>query len=223
MNEENQSTAVETPPALEPATRKAVLGAAARLFVERGYDAVSVREIVKAAGVTKPALYYYFGSKEGVALAIMRDLMQAADSIRQESFESARDIRGALVRYVNGMLAFAAQHKPDLAFGFSCWFGRSSVRELAEKTSEYDCKVNAEWIAFMQRRGMEAARAANLVRVFWALLMQELLRVAHCPRWAGEGEGVAETIAGLALDGALAWGSEQGGQRTMTSRLGGST
>ncbi|MDH6227705.1 MULTISPECIES: TetR/AcrR family transcriptional regulator [Streptomyces] len=41
-----------------------LLAAATRLFAERGYDRTSVQEIVEAAGVTKGALYHYFGSKE---------------------------------------------------------------------------------------------------------------------------------------------------------------
>src|SRR5215471_7252303 len=44
---------------------------AARLFAARGYDATSVREIVEAAGVAKPTLYYYFKSKEGLASALL--------------------------------------------------------------------------------------------------------------------------------------------------------
>ena len=36
-----------------------------------GFDATSVREIVEAAGVAKPTLYYYFGSKEGLAQALL--------------------------------------------------------------------------------------------------------------------------------------------------------
>jgi AcrR family transcriptional regulator len=44
---------------------------AARLFADRGYDATSVREIVEAAGVAKPTLYYHFQSKEGLASALM--------------------------------------------------------------------------------------------------------------------------------------------------------
>jgi AcrR family transcriptional regulator len=41
-----------------------LLAAATRLFADRGYDGTSVQEIVAAAGVTKGALYHYFGSKE---------------------------------------------------------------------------------------------------------------------------------------------------------------
>jgi AcrR family transcriptional regulator len=44
---------------------------AAKLFAEKGYDATSVREIVEAAGVAKPTLYYYFRSKEGLAQALL--------------------------------------------------------------------------------------------------------------------------------------------------------
>lgn len=45
--------------------------AAARLFANRGFDATSVREIVAEAGVTKPTLYYHYGSKEGLGQALL--------------------------------------------------------------------------------------------------------------------------------------------------------
>ncbi|MFE7613253.1 TetR/AcrR family transcriptional regulator [Streptomyces celluloflavus] len=41
-----------------------LLATATRLFAEQGYDRTSVQEIVDAAGVTKGALYHYFGSKD---------------------------------------------------------------------------------------------------------------------------------------------------------------
>ena len=55
---------------LSPVARH-IARSAARLFAERGYDATSVREIVEAAGVAKPTLYYYFRSKEGLAQALL--------------------------------------------------------------------------------------------------------------------------------------------------------
>ncbi len=48
--------------------------AALELFTRKGYAATSVREIVAAAGVTKPVLYYYFENKEGIYLALMEQL-----------------------------------------------------------------------------------------------------------------------------------------------------
>jgi TetR/AcrR family transcriptional regulator len=52
--------------------RLRLLAAATELFNQRGYAAATVREIVEAAGVTKPILYYYFRNKEGVYLEILR-------------------------------------------------------------------------------------------------------------------------------------------------------
>jgi AcrR family transcriptional regulator len=51
--------------------RTRLLNAAVRVFDRKGYHAASVREIADLAGVTKPALYYHFGSKEGLLLAIL--------------------------------------------------------------------------------------------------------------------------------------------------------
>jgi TetR/AcrR family transcriptional regulator len=44
---------------------------ALELFAARGYDAVGVQDIVDAAGVTKPTLYHYFGSKRGLLDALL--------------------------------------------------------------------------------------------------------------------------------------------------------
>ena len=41
------------------------------LFARKGYDATSVREICESAGITKPTLYHFFGSKDGVLQALV--------------------------------------------------------------------------------------------------------------------------------------------------------
>jgi AcrR family transcriptional regulator len=64
--------------------RERLLIAAVRLFASRGYTATSVREIVEAAGVTKPVLYYYFRSKEGVFHAIMQEAIAAHRAVLDE-------------------------------------------------------------------------------------------------------------------------------------------
>ncbi|MEU8248123.1 TetR/AcrR family transcriptional regulator [Nonomuraea sp. NPDC048916] len=48
----------------EEPVRQRLLGAATRLFAERGFESTSVQEIVLAAGVTKGAMYHYFSSKD---------------------------------------------------------------------------------------------------------------------------------------------------------------
>lgn len=51
--------------------RERLLHAALTLFTTHGYAATTVREIVENAGVSKPSLYYYFQSKEGIYLELI--------------------------------------------------------------------------------------------------------------------------------------------------------
>ena len=58
----------ETPQA---SSAERILNTALDLFAVKGYDATAVREICEAAGITKPTLYHFFGSKDGVLQALM--------------------------------------------------------------------------------------------------------------------------------------------------------
>ena len=54
------------------ATTAAILDAAAELFSERGYSAVSVRDIAERAGVTHALVHQYVGSKDEVFRAVLK-------------------------------------------------------------------------------------------------------------------------------------------------------
>ena len=50
-------------------TRERILDVALDLFIEKGFDKTSLREIAEQLGVTKAALYYHFASKEDILMA----------------------------------------------------------------------------------------------------------------------------------------------------------
>ncbi len=54
-------------------TARAILDAASRLFLQKGYLAVTTREIAAAADVNLGLIPYYFTSKENLAAAVIRD------------------------------------------------------------------------------------------------------------------------------------------------------
>lgn len=80
------------------AVRKRLMRAALELFTQKGYAATSVREIVAAAGVTKPVLYYYFKNKEGLYLELMREPFERfatfLDSVRDEQGRVCKRLLG---------------------------------------------------------------------------------------------------------------------------------
>ncbi|MEW4571193.1 TetR/AcrR family transcriptional regulator [Tautonia sp. JC769] len=103
-----------------------ILRAAARLFADRGFDATSVREIVEAAGVTKPTLYYHFGSKEGLAQALLsRPLGQLIDELRG-IVERSSDPLEALVAQVEAHFAFCREDPDRARFVYALFFGPNS-------------------------------------------------------------------------------------------------
>src|SRR5436190_8863401 len=70
---------------LPPAgTREAILESARELFIERGYDATSLRVIAEKVGTTKAAVYYHFPAKEHLLLEITRPMLDdLADLVAQ--------------------------------------------------------------------------------------------------------------------------------------------
>lgn len=72
---------------LENNSRERLLETATELFAEKGYAGASVREIVEKAGVSRPVLYYYFKSKEGLFYAILEWAADVQQSILNEIFE----------------------------------------------------------------------------------------------------------------------------------------
>ncbi len=68
----------------ESTTKATIFKAAARLFAEKGYNGVSMREISEQSKVTKPTIYYYFGNKEGIYKALIKEaLSYHTDDLRQ--------------------------------------------------------------------------------------------------------------------------------------------
>jgi AcrR family transcriptional regulator len=77
-------TASVIKPPVDPGARERLLNSATALFARKGYAATTVREIVEAAGVTKPVLYYYFRSKEGLFQDLSGLAIAAHDAVLDE-------------------------------------------------------------------------------------------------------------------------------------------
>jgi len=67
-------------------TRLRILDTAERLFAEKGFDGVSVREITTKAGCNVASVNYYFGNKKGLYLAVFRERMVSRARKIQDTF-----------------------------------------------------------------------------------------------------------------------------------------
>ena len=88
-------------------TRQHILSAAARLFRQRGFANVSVREICEAVGVTPPTIYHYFGSKERLFQEVIRQNLSLGgfSSALRQAVEAEPDHELRLLIFIQMVLA----------------------------------------------------------------------------------------------------------------------
>src|ERR671931_2751989 len=115
-----------------------MLQAAGRAFAARGFHAASMDAIAAAAGVTKPMLYRYFGSKEGLYAAYVRTSgRELVDSVRApETRGEAPEVR--LRAGIQAFLGYVEAHRS----GWTVLHGETTAptdaqiaREVAELRS----------------------------------------------------------------------------------------
>lgn len=83
------STQSEARAPLRTDKRRAVLDAAAPVFGDVGYERASIDTVAAAAGVSKPTIYAYFGSKELLFRETMTDV---AKQLNEASLEALRHL-----------------------------------------------------------------------------------------------------------------------------------
>src|SRR5512138_1669034 len=100
-------------PEVEVGSHDRILLKALSLFSLRGYDATSVREICEAAGVTKPTLYHFYGSKEGVYRTLVEGTLdQYRDGVRA-IVEAKGSVAERLRTIARGHFAYTKE-RPEL-------------------------------------------------------------------------------------------------------------
>ncbi|MEV6317939.1 TetR/AcrR family transcriptional regulator [Streptomyces sp. NPDC051776] len=95
------------------ATRRKILDAARDLFARQGIDATSTEALLKAAGVSRGAMYHHFASREDLVAAVYEE--EAAAAIARAA-DRVPDDATALERLVAGSLAWLEEvSRPEVA------------------------------------------------------------------------------------------------------------
>lgn len=91
-------------------SRADILNTAILLFSQKGYEGVGVQEICDNAGITKPTLYYFFKSKQGLLQAIADS--KGAELLQRLSDAAVyeHDFLKSLTRILIAVIDFALAH-----------------------------------------------------------------------------------------------------------------
>jgi AcrR family transcriptional regulator len=103
--------------------REKLMESALTLFTQKGYSATTVRELVEAAGVTKPVLYYYFGSKEGLFLELMRTHFGRLEAVVDLHRKEEGGIRKRIMAMLDKGFAYVRQDLDFIRLMHAAYYG----------------------------------------------------------------------------------------------------
>lgn len=153
--------------------RALLLNCALELFAARGYDAVGVQEIAETAGVTKPTLYHYFGSKLGLLQALVRTCHQPFIQAVEQAARYDGDLPLTLERVGRAFFGFARQNplycRLQLALNFSPR-GSEAWQVVAEWNERQQRQIEELFSAAVQQHGNMRGRQRLYAAVFTGLL-----------------------------------------------------
>jgi TetR/AcrR family transcriptional regulator len=96
-----------------PEVSERILVAAMEHFARRGYAAAALREIAITAGVTKPMIYYYFGSKDGLYRSVLDVAHDDLERDLEQAVSTAIPPKDQFAAVVGAMLRYGAEHEPS--------------------------------------------------------------------------------------------------------------
>lgn len=150
--------------------------AAARLFASEGYDATSVRNIVEAAAVTKPTLYYYFDSKESLAKRLLTEAIEKLAASLREILQGPGTATDKLVAVFEEHFRLCRDDPDRARFAYAIFFGpRSShlsavLADLGQMLNELVAQAVGnladERIIFGERTDECTAAVRGLIAVY---------------------------------------------------------
>lgn len=110
-----------------------LLDVALRLFVERGYDGVSMQEIATAANMTKGSPYYHFKGKEDLFLQTLKSAVLRLNQQILESLEESDVLEERLVAGLTCMLLNSEPGMIRMLEDFRSLFSPRNIELLAEE------------------------------------------------------------------------------------------
>jgi len=122
-------------------TKGALLGQAARLFAQHGYEGSSLDAIAKAARVNKAMISYHFGGKQGLYVAVLLDAIRRVSAVLAPARDESAPASERLRRFVR-CLADGFAVAPEFPF--------IVLREEMSGGSRLDGPVLDEFIGFYE-------------------------------------------------------------------------
>jgi AcrR family transcriptional regulator len=183
--------------------RGRLLSGATGLFAAKGYAATTVREIVERAGVTKPVLYYYFRSKEGIYLELMREPFGKFATLVEETLLPAGSARDRLFGLCLAAYDIFVENIDAARVMYSIYYGPPQGAPFVDFDAYH--RRFQEAVLQVLREGIRDGefRRVNLPDATWAVIgaLNVAMEVELCHPRQSLGRGGVKRVLELVLEG----------------------
>jgi len=190
--------------------RQRIVTSALRCFAEKGYAGTSLREIALAARTTKPMIYYYFKSKDGLYKDTLRDLLEqfgeaidCAMVADDSPIERLRTFCDAYLRYFQSQephIAFVVREVFGLGADIMGEFGRT----LSERISARLQRVLQQGVDQGLYRGDVEHATIAIMGILTMFILRRIFLGVELDRPAAVAQVMDYYVQGLRVPSALA-------------------
>lgn len=168
----------------------AILVTAEALLAERGFDDISIEDLARGAGISRPTFYFYFASKDEVLLALLdRVITEVEHRVGGLPRDFESDPTGAWTRSIGMFVEVFVAHRGVATAAIAARSRNDEVRVLWSKSMQSWADFSTEVIRSEQARGAapggidahDLAVSLNLMneRVITAVLNKESPAIAE--------------------------------------------
>ncbi len=130
-------------------TRDEIARAALRLFAERGYRETSMEEIAREVGISKPAIYHYFGSKEDLFRSLLRHIQELHHRAHDELRAKHLPLPELLAENVRQMLRAVREEHDIIRIMVRVVFEPTEIEGIVDPAALHR-EVHAEEVALLR-------------------------------------------------------------------------
>ena len=142
--------------------REQLLSTAADLFAERGFHGTSVSDLGAACGMSGPALYKHFPSKDALLAAMLVSISQELLAVGAERSAAATDATAALRALIDWHITFALANKSLIVVQDRDWAALPA--EAREKVRTLQRSYVALWATRLRELDPELTEVEATVR-----------------------------------------------------------
>jgi AcrR family transcriptional regulator len=150
--------------------REQILSTAASLFAERGFHGVSVADLGAACGISGPALYRHFPSKDAMLAEMLVSISEELLEVGRERVREAEGPREALHALVNWHIDFALSNKALIVVQDRDWASMPS--EARDRVRDLQRRYVELWVDQLREihRGLPSDSARAMAHAVFGLL-----------------------------------------------------